>query len=504
MPRSVSSFGSLLSIKDVSKTYPGIVALAGVDLHVDAGEVHALLGENGAGKSTLMKVISGAVSPDEGEMVLDGEAFAPATPEDARAAGIGIVYQELSLVPPLGVGENVMLGRWPTGRFGAIDWGRLQAEARGALSKIGVDIDPQTTTARLGMAERQMVEIAKALATSDVKVLLLDEPTSALSERESVRLFEIIDDLKRKRVAIVYVSHRLKEIKEIASRVTVLRDGKVIETVETADVDENQLASMMVGREVQDVLSDRPPETSAGKPALKAVGIARPPRLKRVDFEVRSGEVLGIFGLVGAGRTRLARSLFGVEPATDGVFEIDGRAVSIASPAEAIEHGMGYLGEDRAIGLVPRMSVACNVTLARLDAVSRGFLLDFQKERDLARHYVDELGIRIMSVEQLAETLSGGNQQKVLLARWLCSKARILILDDPTRGIDVGAKQEVFRLVRELANEGVAIIYLTSEIKEARALAHRLLIMSDGRVAKELDPATPEEDIMAVAGGAHG
>jgi ABC-type sugar transport system ATPase subunit len=494
----------LLSIKNVSKTYPGVVALAGVDLEVGAGEVHALLGENGAGKSTLMKVISGAVSPDEGEMVLDGHRFAPAAPEDGRTAGIGIVYQELSLVPPLSVGENVMLGRWPTGRFGAVDWSRLQEEARRALSKIGVDIHPQTRTARLGMAERQMVEIAKALAASDVKVLLLDEPTSALSERESARLFEIIGDLKRDGVAIVYVSHRLKEIKEIAGRVTVLRDGKVIDTVETSDVDENQLASMMVGREVQDVLSERPPETDTGEPALKAVGIARPPRLKGVDFEVRSGEVLGIFGLVGAGRTRLARSLFGVEPATEGVLEVGGRPVKIASPAEAIGHGMGYLGEDRAIGLVPRMSVASNVTLATLDAASRGFLLDFEKERNVARKYVDELGIRITSVEQLAEKLSGGNQQKVLLARWLCSKARILILDDPTRGIDVGAKQEVFRLVRQLADEGVAIIYLTSEIKEARALAHRLLVMSGGRVAKELDPATPEEEIMAVAGGAHG
>lgn len=494
----------MLSIKKVRKTYPGVVALADVDLEVNAGEVHALLGENGAGKSTLMKVISGAVAPDEGEMVLDGEPFAPAAPEEARKAGIGIVYQELSLVPPISVGENVMLGRWPSGRFGVVDWRRLQEEARRALAKIGVNIDPQTRTDRLGMAERQMVEIAKALAASDVKVLLLDEPTSALSERESSRLFEIIDDLKRDGVAVVYVSHRLKEIKEIADRVTVLRDGQLIGTVETAGVDENQLASMMVGREVEDVLGDRASETDKGAPALKAIGLARPPRLKGIDLEVRAGEVLGIFGLVGAGRTRLARSLFGIEPATEGELEINGHKVKITSPAEAIDHGMGYLGEDRGMGLVPRMSVASNVTLATLDKASRGPLLDFQKERKIASEYVNELSIRVSSVEQLSETLSGGNQQKVLLARWLCSNARILILDDPTRGIDVGAKQEVFRLVRQLADEGVAVIYLTSEIREARALAHRLLVMSDGRVAKELDPATPEDEIMAVAGGAHG
>jgi ribose transport system ATP-binding protein len=494
----------LLSINGVRKSYPGVVALASVDLEVGAGEVHALLGENGAGKSTLMKIISGAVGPDEGAMELDGAPFSPATPEHARRAGVGTVYQDLSLVPSLSVGENVMLGRWPAGRFGAIDWTGVHARAKESLSRIGVELDPETITGRLGMAERQLVEIAKALSGSEVKLLLLDEPTSALSERESLRLFEIIGDLAGKGVAIVYVSHRLKEIMQIADRVTVLRDGKVIDTVQTKDVDENRLASMMVGREIEDVLRERTPQTDRERAALKVVGLTRPPRLKSVDLEVGSGEVLGIFGLVGAGRTRLARTLFGLEPATQGKIEIRGEAVTVSSPADAIAHGMGYLGEDRSRGLVPRMTVASNVTLATLDFATRGPLLDFQKEREIAKEYVDELAIRVSSVDQLAETLSGGNQQKVLLARWLCSRARILILDDPTRGIDVGAKQEVFRLVRQLADEGVAVIYLTSEIKEARALAHRLLVMTDGRVAKELDPQTPEEEIMAVAGGAHG
>jgi ribose transport system ATP-binding protein len=494
----------LLSISGVRKSYPGVEALAGVDLHVRAGEVHAVLGENGAGKSTLMKVISGAVRPDGGEMVLDGADFSPTTPDDARRAGIGIVYQELSLVPRLSIGENILLGRWPTGRFGTIDWRQLYGGARKSLAKVGLDVDPEARVGRLGMAERQLVEIAKALAASDVKVLLLDEPTSALSERESTRLFEIIATLKDEGVAVVYVSHRLKEINQIADRVTVLRDGRIIGTVATSDVDEAHLASMMVGHEVRDVLGYGSPETERGHPVLAAIGLARPPRLKPVDLEVNSGEVLGVFGLMGAGRTRLARTLFGLEPATQGRIEVDGRRVEVDSPATAIAAGLGYLAEDRSGGLVPRLSVAANVTLATLGDSSRGPILDFDREREITERYAAELAMKISSVDQLAETLSGGNQQKVLLARWLCSDARVLILDDPTRGIDVGAKQEVFRIVRKLAEEGVAVIYLTSEIKEARLLGHRLLVMADGRVAKEVDPRTSEEEIMAIAGGAHG
>jgi ribose transport system ATP-binding protein len=353
------------------------------------------------------------------------------------------------------------------------------------------------------MAERQLVEIAKALASADVKVLLLDEPTSALSERESTRLFEIIDELKQRGVAIVYVSHRLKEILRIADRVTVLRDGRRIDTVATRDVDEGRLAVMMVGHELGSAEAGQGPRELGGV-ALRTAGLGRPPRLEPVDLEVREGEVVAVFGLVGAGRTRLARALFGLEPATQGEIWINGGVVAVASPADAIAHGMGYLGEDRASGLVPRISVAANVTLATLDRASRGPLLDFGREREVASRFVDELSIRLATVDMLAETLSGGNQQKVLLARWMCSEARILLLDDPTRGIDVGGKQEVFRLVRRLASTGVAVLYLTSEIKEAKALADRVLVMSNGRVVSELDPATPEEEIMAAAGGAHG
>ncbi|MGH2736152.1 MAG: sugar ABC transporter ATP-binding protein [Actinomycetota bacterium] len=495
---------ALLEVERIRKSYPGVKALAGVDLVVEAGEVHALLGENGAGKSTLMKVIAGAVRPDGGRMSVDGADFHPGSPDEARTRGIGIVYQDLSLVPTLSVGENVMLGRWPRTRLGVVDWKRLHRESTVHLRRIGFDVDTRARTSRLGMAERQLVEIAKALAASAVEVLLLDEPTSALSERESSRLFEVVADLRERGVAIVYVSHRLKEIMHIADRITVLRDGRRIQTVSVTGVDEAQLATMMVGHRVGDAADHSPAPGGAGEIALKVAGLARPPRLKGVDFELHAGEVVAIFGLVGAGRTRLARTLFGLEPATAGSIEVGGRRTTIASPVDAIACSIGYLGEDRSSGIVPRMSVASNVTLATLDEVSRGPLLDFGRERQIARRYVHELSMRVGSVDDLAETLSGGNQQKALLARWLCSVARVLILDDPTRGVDVGAKEEVFRLVRQLAGEGVAILYLTSEVKEAKALSHRVLVMSDGRIVKELESSTPEDEIVAAAGGAHG
>jgi ribose transport system ATP-binding protein len=496
-----SRSSALLRLEGVSKSYPGVQALAGVDFEVDAGEVHALLGENGAGKSTLMKVIAGSVTPEEGLMELDDEKVSFGSPEAARHHGIGIVYQDLSLVPPLSVGENVLLGRWPR-RWGAIDWNRLRAEADRSLRRIGYQVDARRSVRELGMAERQLVEIAKALST-EVRVLLLDEPTSALSEPEARRLFEIIRDLTGSGVAVVYVSHRLGEVLDIADRVTVLRDGRHIGTVDANEVSEGELARMMVGRALASELQERSaaPPTGERRLVLRARGLGRTPRLKPVDLELHEGEIVAVFGLVGAGRTRLARTLFGVEPATEGSLEVEGEEARISSPADAIGLGLGYLGEDRTLGIVPRMTVGANITLASLDRVATGPVLDFDEERKLAEHYVNELGIRTSSIDRLAETLSGGNQQKSVLARWLCSRARILVLDDPTRGIDVGAKEEVFRLVRRLAEDGVAILYLTSEIKEARGLADRVLVMADGRIASSFGPETSEQEIMEAAGG---
>jgi ABC-type sugar transport system ATPase subunit len=498
----------LLEARGIRKAYPGVQALAGVDVSVDAGEVHAVAGENGAGKSTLMKVIAGSVTPDAGELRVDGDTVAFGSPHVAREHGIAIVYQELSLVPSLSVAENVLLGRLPRTRFGLVDWRAVQSWVGSHLDRVGLDVNPRRAVRDLGMAERQLVEIAKAVSTS-VRVLLLDEPTSALSDRESRRLFSVIADLAASGVAVVYVSHRLPEVLEIADRVTVLRDGSHVETVAAPATSESHLARLMVGRSLdRDGPTDLAGTTTGasardGDVVLRATGLGRPPRLKPFDLDLRAGEIVGVFGLVGAGRTRLARALFGLEPPTEGTLELFGKPTGIRSPADAIAAGLGYVGEDRTAGLVYRLSVSANITLASLDRTRRGPVMDFARERALAQHYVDELGIRVPTVDHLVDTLSGGNQQKVLLARWLCSQARILILDDPVRGIDVGAKQEVFRLIRQLSHEGVAVLLLTSEIKEARMLGHRVVVMADGAIEATLTPQASEDEIMAAAGGVH-
>jgi ABC-type sugar transport system ATPase subunit len=494
----------MLELEGARKTYPGVRALQGVDLGVERGEVHALLGENGAGKSTLMKVVAGAVTPDAGQMTVGASPVPLGSLEAARASGVALVYQDLSLVPQLSVGENVLLGRWPTTRWRTVAWEELHAAARHHLARIGLDVDPRRRVDELGMAERQLVEIAKALS-GDVRVLLLDEPTSALSDPEARRLFGIVRDLTASGVAVVYVSHRLPEVLDIADRISVLRDGQLVGTVRAAEVDEARLAKMMVGRTLGGgaAAPAAPPAGDGAPAALRARGLARPPRLKPVDLELRAGEVVAVFGLVGSGRTRLARTLFGLEPATGGTLEVAGRPVSVRAPADAIALGIGYLGEDRAAGIVPRMTLAENITLASLPRLGRGVLLATGQERQLARRFADELGIRA-PLERRAETLSGGNQQKLVLARWLCSGARVLVLDDPTRGIDVGAKEEVFRLVRRLAGDGAAILYLTSETREARELADRVLVMAGGRIVRSVDPDGPEEEMMAAAGGVHG
>jgi ribose transport system ATP-binding protein len=494
---------ALLQARAIDKSYPGVRALAGVDLSVDPGEIHALLGQNGAGKSTLMKVMAGTVDPDRGEIVVDGEAIEPGSPEQARRSGIGLVYQETSLIPPLSVAENVLLGRWPM-RRGQVDWGELRRQARVHLERVGFDVDPQAEIRELGMAERQLVEVAKALSL-DAKVLLLDEPTSALSDRETRRLFEICRSLRDQGVAIVYVSHRLGEIVEICDRVTVLRDGQLVDTISAEGIDESRLAQLMVGAERMpaEAATHEAAPNGGSAPALRVRGLARAPRLKPCGFELRAGEIVAVFGLVGAGRTRLARALFGLEPADVGTIEVFGTERRIGSPIDAISAGLGYVGEDRTAGLVPQLSVAANITLASLGATTRGGVLDFKRERRVAERSIEQLGIGVSSPDQLAGTLSGGNQQKVVIARWTTSGARILILDDPTRGIDVGAKAEVFKLVGELADDGVAVLFFTSELSEARTLGDRILVMADGSVVSEMPAEAGDEQIMTAAGGAY-
>jgi ribose transport system ATP-binding protein len=434
---------------------------------------------------------------------VDGDEVPLDSPDSSREHGIGLVYQETSLVPPLSVGENVLLGRWPM-RRGTVDWGRLHAEARRHLDRVGFDVDTHREVRELGMAERQLVELAKALSL-EIRILLLDEPTSALSERETGRLFEICRALRGEGVAIVYVSHRLREIVEIADRITVLRDGAEVGTVGADGVQESELAKMMVGKSLSWEDRRSVERRSNGKRhlALRTRGLGRSPRLRPIDLELREGEIVMVFGLVGAGRTRLARTLFGLEPASEGSIEVLGRELRIGSPVEAIAAGIGYVGEDRAAGLVPKLSVAENITLATLDDTARAGVLDFRREREVAQRAVEDLGIRATSLDQTAETLSGGNQQKVVLARWMCSGARVLVLDDPTRGIDVGAKDEVFRLVQRLTGEGAAALYFTSEIEEARRLGDRILVMAEGGVVAEMPAHAPDDEIMSAAGGAH-
>ena len=500
---------SLLELTGIDKRYPGVHALADVDLSLEAGEVHALLGQNGAGKSTLMKIIAGAEAPDRGTMSLRGRHVPQGSPAAARAAGVGIVFQELSLVPTMSVGENVLLGRWD-GRGRWPDIRRTERAAEPHLRRIGLDVPAGTRVDRLNVAERQLVEIAKALST-DVSVLLLDEPTSALSDRESRRLFDVIRGLKAEGVAIGYVSHRLPEVLEIADRITVLRDGRRVGSFAAVDVAEAELAQLMVGERIALGASARAADgaatsgvtrgTDGGKPLFRAIGFGRPPRLKPVDIEVGAGEVVTVFGLVGAGRSQLARALFGLDPGTHGRLEIDGRQIRLRSPADAIAAGIGYVGEDRAAGLVPRMSVGENITLASMPRLTRRGMVDRTAARRIGTQYIERLGIRTPSVDHPVGTLSGGNQQKVLLARWLCSQARFLILDDPVRGVDVAAKEDVFRLVRDLTADGAGVLYFTSELREARMLGDRLLVMAGGRVARELSPTANEDEIMTAAGG---
>lgn len=499
---------ALLEVRGATKHYPGVTALADVDLDVGGGQVHALLGENGAGKSTLMKAVAGSVVLDAGTIGLAGEDLPAGDPDEARRRGVGIVYQELSLVPTLSLAENVLLGRWPRSRWGMVDWSALRERAAEHLARVGLGgRDPDQRLGGLPMADRQLVEVAKALST-DARLILLDEPTSALSEPEAVRLFQLIRELTEAGVGIVYVSHRLAEVLRIADRVTVLRDGGHVGTRDVGEVDETTLAVMMVGRDLDDAAPGAPADTGGGEAGgaavLEAEGIARPPRLRPVDLRLRAGEVVAVFGLVGSGRGELSRVLAGLDPARAGRIRVRGEEVTIASPADANRLGIGYLAQDRAESIVPRMSTNENITLAALDRISAGGLLDFDTERRIGERYVDELDIRVRSPEQPAETLSGGNQQKVILARWLASESQVLVLDDATRGIDVGAKEEVFRLVRRLAADGVAILYLTSEIREAKALADRVLVMAGGSIVRELPPGAPREDIMEAAGGVRG
>ena len=491
----------LLRAEAIDKRFPGVHALERVDFDLKPGEVHVLLGENGAGKSTLMKIFSGTLIKDSGKIFIQDREVNIENPNHARDLGIGMVYQELSLVPSLSVAENIFLGRLPKRNTGTVHWSRLFEETRRLFDGFDVDVGPQQRVRALGMAERQLVEIAKALSLN-IQILLLDEPTSALSEEERERLFDIIRQLQRRGVGTVYVSHRLDEVPQIGQRVTVLRDGKNVGTIPVKQADENTLIRMMVGRELKEHFPKE--KVKIGKEILRIEDLSVKGKLENINLSLHEGEIIGISGLLGAGRTEFARALFGIDRIDGGQIFIDGKKVTISSPWDAIELGLGFLTENRRDGLVPRLSVAANITLASLGQLHRVGFLRRRNEKTLAERYIKELSIHTSGLHQKVEFLSGGNQQKVALAKWICSRSRIMIFDEPTRGIDVGSKTEVFKLMSELVRRGVAIIMITSELPEVMAIADRIIVMCRGTITAVLDRGmASQEDILrhAVIGG---
>jgi rhamnose transport system ATP-binding protein len=485
----------------VTKSYAGVQALQRASLELRAGEVHALVGENGAGKSTLIKILTGAVQPDGGEIALNGEALERLTPASAKRLGIAAIYQQPALFGELTVAENIALGLERTGRWGRVDWRARQARAKALLARVGARIDPESDAADLSMPQQQLVEIARALG-AEARVLILDEPTASLSKEDTDNLFRVVRELRAQGVGMIYISHRLEELPAIADRVTVLRDGTTIATRDMADVNREQLIQMMVGRELSAVFPKRTVPLGDTVLELRRVCCAAG-GVRDVDLTVRAGEIVGLSGLVGAGRSELARTIFGLTPADSGEMRVCGRPVHIGSPGDAIRHGIAYVPEDRRRhGVVLEMPVSQNVTLAALGNLSRFGALDFRRERELAADYTKRLGVKTASIRSLVSTLSGGNQQKVALSRWLLTRPTLLILDEPTQGIDVGAKAEIHELMMELVAQGVAILMISSELPEILGMSDRIAVMHGGTIVSVLDraEATPERVLARALG----
>jgi D-xylose transport system ATP-binding protein len=499
----------LLEMRNIVKEFPGVRALDGVSFVLEEGEIHALVGENGAGKSTLMKVLAGVYPHGSfsGDILLRGRPSNFYNVRDSAAAGIGMIFQELSLVKEMSVAENIFLGREPT-RLGVIDRHRLEHDAKALLRDLGLAIDPRVPVGRLGIGRQQLVEIAKALS-QNAEIFVLDEPTAALTESEVDLLFDILRRLRERGVGMVYISHKLDEIYRIADRITILRDGATVGTHAANELAPDRLIADMVGREVGEIFpAERhiPGDVALEVRDLSAQDPGAPRKsLSNISFALRRGEVLGIAGLMGAGRTELLSALFGAFDGTvTGEILVDGRTAKIRSPADAIRSGIGFVTEDRKrTGFVPGQSVARNVTLAALPAVSGRFFTDSIRENAAAAAPMRSLGIRPNDPAAVVDTLSGGNQQKVVLAKWLLTDPSILLLDEPTRGIDVGAKQEVYAEINRLAREGLAILLVSSELPEILGLSDRILVLREGRVAAEFtrEEATPELIMSAATGG---
>ena len=491
----------IVTIEHLDKSFPGVRALHDARFELLSGEVHALMGENGAGKSTLMKVLAGVYQKDEGTITVFGNAVDIPSPRAAQALGIGIIHQELNLMNHLTVAQNIFIGREPMRRGGVvIDTQKMLRDTQAILDQLNLKLDPNTEVGELTVAKQQMVEIAKALSFES-RVLIMDEPTAALNNVEIEDLFRIIRQLKEHGVGIVYISHKMDELKQISDRVTVMRDGQYIGTVPTAGTSMDTIINMMVGRPLFE--GDGPiPVSGENEIVLEVRNLNRGRAIKDVNFVVRKGEILGFAGLMGAGRTEVARAVFGADTIDSGEIRVHGEKVSINSPADAVKHGIGYLSEDRKhFGLATGMDVQSNIVLATMKRfLSLGFILNHPAIRAAADNFVKQLGIKTPSIEQKVSLLSGGNQQKIVIAKWLVRDSEILFFDEPTRGIDVGAKSEIYKLLNALAQQGRAIVMISSELPEILRLSHRILVMCEGRITGEL-PAegATQQKIMQLA-----
>lgn len=493
-----------IAMRGIVKSYPGVKALRGVDLVVQPGQVMGLVGENGAGKSTLLKVLAGAVLADEGTIDVDGETVSFRNPRDSQRAGIAVIYQELMLAEHLSIAENVYAGREPASRWGTVDFRTMRRNTAELLAELGIKASPTDEVGRLNVARRQMVEIAKALSM-DARLIVMDEPTSSLTEDEVETLLDLVRGLRARGVSVVYVSHRMREIFAVADAITVMRDGALIGVKRVDEVTPDQVVNMMVGRDLLDVYGVRSSPRPAGTPVLEVRNLQAGPRVQDVSFSVAAGEIVGMAGLIGAGRSETALAVFGEGRVTSGSVFMDGKAIQRRNAREAIAAGIAYVPEDRKQqGLFLGLPIRSNISSACLDDMCTNGVVSTRKDRALAHRMSKDLQVKAASSEVSVGTLSGGNQQKVVLARWLARQPRVLILDEPTRGVDIGAKAEIYRLIRTIAADGVAVLMISSELPEVLGLADRVLVMREGRLVGEFGYGeADEQQVMALATGVH-
>lgn len=466
-------------MQNITKRFPGVLALDDVTLELRKGEVLALLGENGAGKSTLIKILSGAYYPDSGSIEIDGKKVKYKSPTDALEAGVSVIYQELNYLDSLSIAENIFVGRLPKKLFGQIDWKKLRADSERLLELVGLNYDPFTKVSSLSVGEKQMIEIARAVSRN-IKIAVMDEPTSALTDTEIEKLFNLIKNLKTKGISVIYISHRLDEVFEISDRVQVMRDGRSVGILNTAETSRDRLVELMVGRQISSMYPKA--EIEIGEPILKVDNLTTS-KVRNISFEVRKGEILGLFGLMGSGRTNIVEAIFGLEEIKSGTVVLNGVKTSFRQPAHAIKAGLAYVPNERKkAGVILGLSLKRNITVTCMKKFDKVYRMDTRKEDQVVKQWVQNLGIKTPHINTLIDNLSGGNQQKAVIAKWMATNPSVLLLNEPTRGIDVGAKTEIYRLMEDLCNKGLGIVMISSELPEILSIADRIVVISEGQV----------------------